>query len=91
MSDAASIDLPAWARITERRRGHIVRVTTLLDRWASEMRIAPDEARAWHDAGRFHDALRDASEGELRGLVPDVALPLQILHGPAAAEQLARE
>jgi HD superfamily phosphohydrolase YqeK len=91
MSDAASIDLPAWARITDKRRGHIVRVTALLDRWASEMRIAPDEARAWHDAGRFHDALRDAPEGELRALVPDVALPLQILHGPAAAQQLARD
>jgi HD superfamily phosphohydrolase YqeK len=91
MSDADSIDLPAWARVSEKRRAHIARVTALLDRWASELRIAPDEARAWHDAGRFHDALRDATEAELRALVPDVALPGQILHGPAAAAQLARD
>ena len=91
MSGADSIDLPAWARVTEKRRAHIARVTALLDRWASELRIPPDEARAWHDAGRFHDALRDATEAELRALVPDLALPAQILHGPAAAEQLARD
>jgi HD superfamily phosphohydrolase YqeK len=91
MSDAASIDLPAWARITEKRRGHILRVTALLDRWASEMGITPDEARAWHDAGLLHDALRDAQEAELRALVKDASLPTQILHGPAAAEQLVRD
>ena len=91
MSDADSIDLPAWARVTEKRRAHIARVTALLDRWASELRVAPDEARAWHDAGRFHDALRDAPEAELRALVPDVSLPAQILHGPAAAAQLVRD
>jgi HD superfamily phosphohydrolase YqeK len=91
MSDADSIDLPAWARVTEKRRAHIARVTALLDRWASELHVPPDEARAWHDAGRFHDALRDAPEAELRALVPDVSLPAQILHGPAAAAQLARD
>ena len=91
MSDADSIDLPAWARVTEKRRAHIVRVTALLDRWASELRIPPDEARAWHDAGILHDALRDAPEAELRELVADVSLPAQILHGPAAAERLARD
>ena len=91
MSDADSIDLPAWARVTEKRRGHIARVTALLDRWASELRLTPDEARAWHDAGRFHDALRDATEAELRALIPDTTLPTQILHGPAAAKHLARE
>ena len=91
MSGADSIDLPAWARVTEKRRAHIARVTALLDRWAAELHIAPDEARAWHDAGRFHDTLRDATEAELRALVPDLAMPTQILHGPAAAAQLARE
>jgi 2-amino-4-hydroxy-6-hydroxymethyldihydropteridine diphosphokinase len=91
MSDADSIELPRWARVTEKRRAHIARVTALLDRWASELRIAPDEARAWHDAGLLHDALRDATEEELRALVPGGALPARILHGPAAAEQLARE
>lgn len=91
MSVADLTDLPRWSRVTEKRRAHIARVTALLDRWAAELRVPPDEARAWHDAGVFHDALRDAPEWELRELVPDASLPLQIVHGPAAAERLARD
>lgn len=91
MSGVDSIELPAWARVTEKRRAHIARVTALLDRWAAELHISPDEARAWHDAGVLHDALRDASETDLRALVQDTSLPTQILHGPAAAERLARD
>lgn len=90
MFAADSIELPSWARVNEKRRAHIARVTALLDRWAGELRVSPDEARAWHDAGLWHDALRDAPEPELRALVPDPSLPTQILHGPAAAERLAR-
>ena len=85
------IELPAWAQVNEKRHAHIARVTALLDRWASELRVPPDEARAWHDAGIYHDALRDAPEAELRALVRDPSLPPQILHGPAAAERLRRD
>jgi HD superfamily phosphohydrolase YqeK len=91
MSGVDSIELPTWARVNDKRRAHIARVTALLDRWAAELRISPDEARAWHDAGVLHDALRDAEEAELRALVADSSLPSRILHGPAAAECLARE
>jgi HD superfamily phosphohydrolase YqeK len=91
MSGVDSIELPAWARVNEKRRAHIARVTALLDRWAAELQISPDEARAWHDAGLLHDALRDAPEADLRTLVPEVSLPSRILHGPAAATRLARE
>jgi HD superfamily phosphohydrolase YqeK len=91
MSGADSIELPAWACVNEKRRAHIARVTALLDRWAAELHISPDEARAWHDAGVLHDALRDAPEADLRALVPDVSLPSRILHGPAAAARLASE
>jgi 2-amino-4-hydroxy-6-hydroxymethyldihydropteridine diphosphokinase len=45
----------------------------------------------WHDAGLLHDALRDAPEWELRELVQDESLPLQIVHGPAAAARLERD
>jgi len=86
-----SIELPSWARVSEKRRGHIARVTALLDRWAGELHVPPDEARAWHDAGLFHDALRDAPDEELRALVGDASLPAQILHGPAAAARLLRD
>ena len=91
MSGVDSIELPAWACVNEKRRAHIARVTALLDRWAADLNVPPDEARAWHDAGLWHDALRDAPEPELRGLVQDGALPTRILHGPAAAARLARE
>lgn len=91
MSDAASIDLPAWARVTDRRRAHIARVTALLAQWAGALELDADEAAAWRDAGRLHDALRDAPEEELRALVADAAMPAGVLHGPAAALLLERE
>jgi predicted HD superfamily hydrolase involved in NAD metabolism len=93
MSDAASIDveLPTWARVSERRRAHIARVTALLAQWAEALELDPDEAAAWRDAGRLHDALRDAPEDELRLVVGDPQMPAGVLHGPAAALVLARE
>lgn len=93
MSDAPSIELPAWAVVGERRRAHIARVTALLDRWAAEMHIADDERETWHDAGVLHDALRDADDTTLRRLAGATFgddAPVEILHGPAAAEHLAR-
>lgn len=92
--DAPSPELPPWAQVGEKRRAHIARVTALLDRWASEMRLSPGDSQAWHDAGRLHDALRDAPEAELRGLVrgtPFAGSPGGVLHGPAAALRLERE
>ena len=67
------------------------RVTALLDRWATDMHLDAVEAAAWHDAGRLHDALRDAPEADLRAVVPDPALPCGVLHGPAAAVRLAAD
>lgn len=84
-----AIEMPPWARVTERRLAHITRVTELLDQWAEALRLPDDEAQAWHDAGRFHDALRDAPEPELRrlaGELPDYTIDM--LHGPAAANHL---
>lgn len=85
---SADLDLPAWAVVTPRRRAHIARVTTLLDGWAEAMAIPLAERVAWHDAGRWHDALRDADEPTLRAIVPDLPLPFRMLHGPAAAVRL---
>lgn len=92
--DPAPPVLPGWARVSEARRGHIARVTALLDRWAREMQLAPGEAQAWHDAGRWHDALRDAGEEDLRKLTRGTSFassPAGVLHGPAAAAMLERE
>ena len=52
--------LPPWARVTDKRRAHIARVTALLDQWARSLALTPDERQAWHDVGVLHDALRDA-------------------------------
>jgi len=82
------LDMPDWAQVGEKRRAHIARVTSLLDRWAVQLRLDAAEAQAWHDVGRFHDALRDAPEDELRRLAAGHELPLEVLHGPAAATHL---
>lgn len=83
--------LPAWAEVGEKRRAHIARVTALLDRWAQELRLPAEEAQAWHDAGRWHDALRDAAAETLRAAVPEPDWPVETLHGPAAALHLERD
>lgn len=85
------VHLPPWARVSERRRGHIERVTALLDEWAATLELSPDEARAWHDAGAWHDALRDATDDELRPWIGVSERPPGTWHGPAAAARLAAE
>lgn len=91
MSDVASIELPPWAQVTERRRAHIERVTALLETWATGMRLRADEARTWRDAGLLHDALRDAPEPELRRWSGLADWPAKVLHGPAAAARLVAD
>lgn len=83
--------VPEWAQVGEKRLAHITRVTHLLDRWARLLHLADAEAEAWHDAGRWHDALRDATEGELREWTPGLDRPVEVLHGPAAARRLEAE
>ena len=88
MSGVASIELPGWARVNERRRGHIERVTRLLLSWADALRVDDEERAAWRDAAVWHDALRDAPEHQLRGLARQDHYPAAMLHGPAAAAVL---
>lgn len=86
---STSLVLPVWACVTPKRRAHIERVTALLDDWAMQLGLGANEARAWHDAGRLHDALRDAPEDVLRALAGDPpGYAVEMLHGPAAAERL---
>lgn len=84
----SAIDFPPWARVSDKRAEHIQRVTALLNAWAAAMRLPPAEARAFVDAGVLHDALRDASEAELRRITGDRRSPAGLLHGPAAARML---
>lgn len=86
-----ALELPSWSIVTPKRRAHIERVATLLASWAATMRIDQAEAMAWQDAARWHDALRDAPEEQLRALVPDASYSGPMLHGPAAAVRLAAE
>lgn len=88
MCDAVTTELPVWARVSEKRRAHIARVTTLLAHWSQRLALDADEARCWRDAGLWHDALRDAPEHELRELAAEPSLPVPLLHGPAAASRL---
>ncbi|MDB4884580.1 MAG: 2-amino-4-hydroxy-6-hydroxymethyldihydropteridine pyrophosphokinae [Gemmatimonadetes bacterium] len=89
---SAPVMLPRWACVSEKRRAHIERVTALLDVWARALHLPAAEADAWHDAGRLHDALRDADEPLLRALAGDHPdFTVEMLHGPAAAERLRRD
>ena len=81
--------LPEWAKVSDKRRRHIARVTTLLIQWADEIGIGEAERRDWMHAGLLHDALRDASEAELRALAQDPVRDEELLHGPAVANLLA--
>ena len=56
----AGLEMPSWTCVSEKRMAHIQRVTALLDDWARRLELSAEEARAWHDSGRLHDALRDA-------------------------------
>ncbi len=87
----AELELPAWAVASLKRREHIARVTDLALSWADALRIEPAERDAWRDATRWHDALRDADEPTLRGIVPHLPWPASMLHGPAAATMLAED
>jgi HD superfamily phosphohydrolase YqeK len=86
----AEIELPAWSVVSPRRRAHIARVNELALTWAEAMHVDAAERDAWADATRWHDALRDAREAEMRAIVPDLPWPASLLHGPAAAARLAR-
>ena len=83
-------ELPSWACVSEKRVAHIGRVTSLLDEWAKALALPEADARMWHDAGVYHDALRDAPEDMLRAFAGDLpGYTVDMLHGPAAAAQMA--
>lgn len=89
--EQVSFDLPAWAQVSKGRRKHILRVTRLLATWADAMALPDAERVTWIDAGRFHDALRDAPVEELRALAGSATTEVELLHGPAVATKLAAE
>ncbi|MFN8581862.1 MAG: hypothetical protein U0163_12925 [Gemmatimonadaceae bacterium] len=86
-----TLQLPSWALVQPKRRAHIARVTALLDSWSVQLGLDTEMRRAWHDAGRWHDALRDAPVEVLRAELGDDPRPTSVLHGPAAAHRLERE
>lgn len=79
--------LPDWAFVDPSRRAHIRRVVELIDHWAEELGVEPEDRVRWCAAARFHDALKGHDPAELRVWAnPD--LPDPILHGPACAGRL---
>src|SRR5205823_6338695 len=68
-----------WARAGKRGRAHIQRVAALVEEWADEMEVSPQERSRWLRAVWLHDALRDAPG--TRGTT----------HGGAAADRAAQD
>lgn len=91
--EAAQGRLPPWAVATPARREHIARVAGLLRDWSEALALGPLDHARWVAAGTLHDALRDATETDLRAMLGgDFAdFPPPLLHGPAAAHRLAGE
>ncbi len=83
--------LPSWAVVTASRLAHMERVATLLEGWAGAMKLDERERHMWRDAGRWHDALRDAPESLLRAATQDFESPVALLHGPATANLLVAD
>lgn len=85
---AASGELPPWARMTAKRRRHVERVAQLMGEWAEV--LAPRQVARWRAAGLLHDALKDATTNELRGMVPrrHREWPEPLLHAAAVAHVL---
>lgn len=88
--DSAQGGLPPWAIVSPVRAAHVERVVALLDEWARLSCRDAAERDRWLRAGWLHDALRDATESELRALLPATDDPLSLLHGPAAAVRAER-
>ena len=90
---AARGQLPAWAKLGEKRRRHVERVAGLLDDWAIAGSLPSEERTRWVAAGYLHDAVKEKPEEELRALLSgqERALPEPLLHGPAVAELMRRE
>jgi HD superfamily phosphohydrolase YqeK len=89
--EQVEFELPPWAQVSRGRRKHILRVTRLLATWADAMSLPESERTAWIDAGRLHDALRDAPVDDLRALAGSTTTEVELLHGPAVATKLAAE
>lgn len=85
------VELPTWAVVSPGRLAHIERVTALLDSWSAALALSAADRQAWHDAGRWHDALRDAPVESLRAVGEPLDLPAAAWHGPAVAAQLRDE
>jgi HD superfamily phosphohydrolase YqeK len=77
--------LPAWAVVSPERVAHIERVAGLVSEWAEAMGIPDNERNRWLRAVWLHDAVRDATEEELRRWAPSADGPASLRHGPASA------
>lgn len=88
--EAAQGALPPWSRATAKRRDHISQVAALMDEWARALSLSDEDHTRWVATGWLHDALRDASEAELREILGEMYadFPPPLLHGPAAAHLL---
>lgn len=83
--------LPEWARVSPERLQHIQRVAELVVDWAEVFGVPDSERNRWLKAVWLHDALRDASEPELRKWGGSGSGPVELRHGPASAGRARAE
>ncbi len=83
-------NLPEWAQVRAARRGHIERVTALMETWAVARNMPSSERRRWTRAGFLHDALKDAPKDLLAELADHRWNTPSLYHGPAAARYASK-
>jgi 2-amino-4-hydroxy-6-hydroxymethyldihydropteridine diphosphokinase len=90
---AAKGELPPWAQVDDKRYAHMRRVADLMGNWAAELGKSRVERERWRAVAFLHDALKNASNRELRIIVPErfARMPGPVLHGPAVAVRLRVE
>lgn len=71
--------------VSDQRLSHIERVAGLVSQWAEEMGVPDSERNRWLRAVWLHDAVRDASEADLKRWAPSAEGPTDMRHGAASA------
>jgi len=83
--------IPTWAVMTPERIAHVERVAELVAEWAEELGVPDSERNRWLRAVWLHDAMRDASETQLKEWAPSSVGAVELWHGPASAGRAKAE
>ena len=86
-----TLELPSWAQVTEKRKGHIARVTALLAEWATRSTSRPTSGARGSTPAAITTRSRTRPTPSCARWSATSPYEPQMLHGPAAAARLERD